>query len=194
MLLYKYDENTKEYLNETMEALVDPITSQKEGRPIVIVPPNFTLAEPLSVGENEVAIFNEEEQIWRKEEDYRGLKGFNSKTKKEVEITELGPLPKNFVLELNETLQDTRMKKIQEIKKAYEDEVRNIVVSQIVKGDLLAVNEEETEKILREIMEKVATVLERRVALIDTVLGTRSKDKIRGLEISLNIDELHEGV
>lgn len=77
MLAYKYDEQTKEYLN-SYELSIDPLESKIQQRTIYCGPAkNSTVVEPLPNKTNKAVIFNEKNKIWEYITDYRGKRAYN---------------------------------------------------------------------------------------------------------------------
>ena len=209
MLLYKYDKNTKEYVGCLGEALIDPLESKLKGKDIIVIPPCCTPRQPKILQENTVNVFNEEIMDWEVVEDYRGLRGFDSKTKQPMMITGIGPLPTNFVKELPKTLQDIRIEKIKEIKRAYSTikeeldskldfrlnlkralEGSEFNVLAVEDGDeVLTLNREEAENILKEIGLRELLLPLRKKDLIREVKKLRSSNKIAEFKIDFNINK-----
>lgn len=215
MFIYEYDENTKEYLGCRGTAFMDPVRSEKEGRPYYAVPPNCTMLEPPELEEYEVAIFSTSKNVWTKARDYRGLKGFNKKTKEEVVITEIGELPDYFCEELPVTLQDLKIKKINEIKEAYtlfiQEPVKfknvfySIPYREVIRGELANIGdldvislELENEEVVVKTKEEAEEILKyldlwnlllplRKVELIAEVKKIKSKSALEGFKIDFDI-------
>ena len=219
MLLYRYDKETKEYIGCLGEAQIDPLESKLKGEDIIVIPPNCTLKEPKILMEGTANRYNEEKGEWEVVADYRGLTGFDSKTKQEITITELGELPENFVEELPKTIQDSKILKIKEIKKVYEDvRKQDIKVDKVIYpysfystlkyaiegiGDLGVVavdnpkNDEDIITFSREEAESLLKYLKiynlllpiRKKKLIGEVKKLRSQAKIESFKIDFNLDK-----
>ena len=70
MKLYLYDGITKEYI-ETIEAYLDPAETALKGEPVYMYPANSTDIKPPLVGDNEIALFENDD--WVITPDYRGF-------------------------------------------------------------------------------------------------------------------------
>lgn len=68
MLVYKYDEETKEYLGEET-ALINPLESELQGKDIYLLPANATFEKP-NLQDGFASVFNGEQ--WENIEDNRG--------------------------------------------------------------------------------------------------------------------------
>lgn len=88
MIYYNFSNETNEYLSNGV-AKLDPIDK------LAMIPANATTIKPPSVGVNEIAVF--ENNSWVIKKDYRGSKGFLSDTREDLEIKNIGDLPFNFV-------------------------------------------------------------------------------------------------
>lgn len=89
MKIYHYSKDSYEFIRES-EARKDPIKSEKQEKDIYLVPAYATKIQPPSVSENEIAIFNETEKIWKTEVDYRGEIFYKKDSAEEVKIEEIG--------------------------------------------------------------------------------------------------------
>ena len=113
MILYTYDEKTKEYTG-TQNAFIDPLETKKQGKNVYLVPANATDKKPLDVKENQAVIFNGTE--WELIADYRG-KTYYIGTEQH-EMKELGDLPKGATFEPVEpekTLDELKSEKLSEL-------------------------------------------------------------------------------
>ena len=94
-LVYLYSEFTQEYLG-TQEADLDPVATEREGKPVIMLPANATLtAPPKKKKENTAWVFKGSK--WVTTPDYRGKLIAN----KDLAIrrhTELGELPDGYVV------------------------------------------------------------------------------------------------
>lgn len=95
MLIYKYDEFTKEFLEEE-EAYLDAAEWQINHKKVYVVPANATKTKPPKTASNEVALFDEEQQIWVKSPDYRGFYAVNE-DKNPCLISTIGALPEGYI-------------------------------------------------------------------------------------------------
>ena len=123
MKLYKYDERTKEYL-WYFKAYEDELETMIQKKPVYVIPPCSTKLEPMKPKEGYVVIFNGTN--WEEIEDNRGLKFFN-KDGEEVEITELGPIPKDYTTEKVLSFKEVKDLKFKEITDLYKEAVEAIV-------------------------------------------------------------------
>lgn len=94
MILYIYDEKTKEFIG-TQNAFIDPLETKKQGKEVYLVPTNATDKKPLEHKKNQTVIFNGSE--WRVVADYRN-KIYYIGTEKH-EMKELGDLPEGATFE-----------------------------------------------------------------------------------------------
>lgn len=67
MQVYKYDEQTKEYIG-TEQALIDPLESESQGKTIYLLPANATFEKP-NLQEGFASVWNDK---WENIEDNRG--------------------------------------------------------------------------------------------------------------------------
>ena len=94
MKIYLYDGITKEYI-ETLDAYLDPAETAIKGEPIYMYPANSTDIEPPVINENEVAVF--EDNKWVIKKDYRGQYQCNEAL--EVSTVEtIGELEEGYVV------------------------------------------------------------------------------------------------
>lgn len=68
---YHYDPETKEYLNQS-NARLDPMETEVQGEDVFLCPKHATHIAPPSLGANQVAVFDEENQEWDTMADFRG--------------------------------------------------------------------------------------------------------------------------
>lgn len=95
MLIYRYDEQTKEFLYEE-EAILDPAELKYNNKKIYLIPANTTKTKPPKMASYEVALFDEVNQIWVKTPDYRGFYAVN-KEMHPVLISAIGALPEGYI-------------------------------------------------------------------------------------------------
>lgn len=95
MLIYKYSEDTKEYL-ESCEAELDAGEWQINHKKVYVVPANATKTKPPKVASNEVALFDTENQVWVKTPDYRGFYAVNEDMHPCL-ISVIGALPVGYI-------------------------------------------------------------------------------------------------
>ena len=116
MQVYKYDEQTKEYIG-TEQALINPLESELQGKTIYLLPANATFEKP-NLQEGFASVWNGEQ--WENIEDNRGKEywldtdafGTPAHTMKE-----LGAFPANAVFTAPEkTLEQVKAAKIAELK------------------------------------------------------------------------------
>ena len=115
MQVYKYDEQTKEYIG-TEQALINPLESELQGKTIYLLPANATFEKP-NLQEGFASVFNGK---WENIEDNRGKEywldtdtfGTPAKTMKD-----LGAFPANAVFTAPaKTLEQLKADKINELK------------------------------------------------------------------------------
>ena len=116
MQVYKYDEQTKEYIG-TEQALINPLESELQGETIYLLPANATFEKP-NLQEGFASVFNGKQ--WKNIEDNRGKEywldtdtfGTPAKTMKE-----LGAFPVDAVFTAPEkTLEQVKAEKINVLK------------------------------------------------------------------------------
>ena len=116
MQVYKYDEQTKEYIG-TEQALIDPLESELQDKEIYLLPANATFEKP-NLQEGFASVWNGEQ--WENIEDNRGKEywldtdtfGTPAKTMKE-----LGAFPANAVFTAPaKTIEQLKQDKINEFK------------------------------------------------------------------------------
>lgn len=117
MLIYSYDENTKEFLT-VQTADIDKKASERLGEFVPLIPANATLLKPPTSGTGKKAVFKAEK--WIIQNDYRGKIAINPETDELEEIDYLGELKEGFVFyddyvktteykEKQESLKQTRL-------------------------------------------------------------------------------------
>lgn len=116
MQVYKYDEQTKEYLGKA-EALLDPLETQLQQKEIYLLPADATFSAP-TLQEGYVSVFKD--GAWENIEDNRGKEYWLPEDKYGAparEMKELGPLPEGAMLTAPErTLEEVKADKIAELK------------------------------------------------------------------------------
>lgn len=98
MNVYKYNEQTKEYIR-TEQAQLDPLETKKQQKNIYLLPANATFTEPPEVQEGYVNVWNGE--AWEQVEDNRGVEYWMPEDKYGApahEMKELGALPEGATL------------------------------------------------------------------------------------------------
>ena len=100
MIIYNYDEITKEYI-DSCNADLDPEETKRQGKNVYLIPANATTQKPPKAKKNEVAIYN---NGWEIVADYRGLYMVNSDMQPS-EVTELGALPEGYAVATEEQAQ-----------------------------------------------------------------------------------------
>ena len=118
-ILYRYDENTKEYIG-SLPACEDPMASMRLGKSVYAILENSTLKEPI-FEEGKVPVFNGED--WELLEDNRGKVVYKKTTGEPLVIQELGGIPKGYAEEKPITLQDLKFEKIDLIKAEFLKEI-----------------------------------------------------------------------
>lgn len=117
MNVYKYDEDTKEYISiET--ALLDPLETKKQQKNVYLLPANATFTAPPAEKEGFARVWTGES--WQEAEDHRGTKywlpgeGYGTPAH---EMKELGPLPEGATTTAPEkTLDELKMDKLAALK------------------------------------------------------------------------------
>lgn len=98
MNVYKYNEETKEYIR-TEQAQLDPLETKKQGKNIYLLPANATFTEPTEAQEGFARVWSGE--VWEQVEDHRGKKYWLESDKYGTparEMQTIGKLPKNAIL------------------------------------------------------------------------------------------------
>ena len=115
MQVYKYDEQTKEYIGEE-QALIDPLESELQGKEIYLLPANATFEKP-NLQNGFASVWNGK---WENIEDNRGKEYWlqdDAYGTPAREMKELGPLPEGATLKAPErTLEEVKAAKIAELK------------------------------------------------------------------------------
>jgi hypothetical protein len=106
MLVYNYDEKTKEFIS-AVEAYLNPEETKVQGREIYLVPANATTEVPNKTGENQVNIF--EVNRWIVKDDFRGQKMVD-KTMIPESVNFIGALPEGYVLITEEQVENIKIK------------------------------------------------------------------------------------
>lgn len=112
MLVYHYNEETKEFLYEE-EASIDPLETGLKGENVYLLPANATFEKPLEKQDYKAVVFNGSE--WEYIEDYRGQTVWKSYYESMV-IEELGAIPDGYSLEQPEMTEEERKALIGELK------------------------------------------------------------------------------
>ena len=209
MKIYKYSENTKEYLGY-MEAYLDPLETAKRGKEVFVIPPYFTTVKPEIPQEGYTMLFNGEN--WKEVEDHRGLTVYNKKTGNEKVLTELGPIPDIYQLEKPVFLEELRISKINEL-----DEVVNLIKREvfevngikssvenwvelpkylpafglfpIVNVNDIMVTKEELEEAIKYFHVKSILLTKKREEILNIINSARSKKKLQEMVINVNMED-----
>lgn len=126
MIVYTYDSITKEYTGESI-ALVDPVKSERLGREVFAFPSYCTEVEIPLCKEGCVLVFDEKNKVWNEVEDHRGIVVFDKRTAKEFLITKLGKIPDTYSFEKPLTLNELRVKKLEELENSYRKALEEII-------------------------------------------------------------------
>lgn len=141
MNIYKYDNDTKEYI-ATETARLDPLETKKQGKNIYLLPANATFTAPPDGREGFSCIWDGES--WQEVEDHRGEKywlpgeGYGTPGH---EVTEVGPLPEGATTTEPEQTEEEKKKAEAENEAAtVKTELREIAIyammNQLSGGDL----------------------------------------------------------
>ena len=208
MRIYKYSKTTKEYLGY-MEAYLDPLESEKQGREIFVIPPYFTTVAPKFPKEDNAVVFNGTD--WEEVEDFRGLKVYDKKTGKEIIITELGPISEIYQKEKPVFLEDLRAEKIKEINLLADSLQREVSVINGIKSsaatwveltknlsafdlfdkvliDEVRVTKEELQEVIKYFYIKSMLISEKKAQLLKGLSSVRSKKKLEEFIPEFNLD------
>ena len=117
MQVYKYDEETKEYIG-TEPALLDPLETEQQGKNVYLLPANATFIPPTEPPDGYVNVWNG--SAWEQVEDNRKQEYWLPEDKYGAparEMKELGALPKGAKLAAPErTLDEVKTDKVQNLK------------------------------------------------------------------------------
>ena len=117
MNVYKYDEETKEYIG-TEPALLDPLETEQQGKNVYLLPANATFIPPTEPPDGYVNVWNG--SAWEQVEDNRKQEYWLPEDKYGAparEMKELGALPKGAKLAAPErTLDEVKTDKVQNLK------------------------------------------------------------------------------
>ena len=208
MILYKYDEETKEYLGY-FEAYTDPLESIKQNKDVYVIPPCSTPLTPPELKEGYALVFNTEKNIWEELEDHRGLICWD-KNGKEVLITDLGSIPEDLLLEKPYTLKETKDEKLEEINSkysaAYADKVKVEGVKVCIDGaveiknklnafeefgnftfDDVVLSKEEAEKIIKFLYIRSILLLNKKKELLNVLENSKSVEEVKGLKVDFTL-------
>ena len=100
MIVYNYDEITKEYLY-SCNADLDPEETKQQGKNVYLIPANSTTEKPPKTKKNEVAVYT---NGWNIEADYRGLYMVNSDMQPS-KVETIGALPEGYAVATEEQVQ-----------------------------------------------------------------------------------------
>ena len=98
MNVYKYNEQTKEYIS-TEQAMLDPLETKKQGKNIYLLPANATFTAPTEPQDGYVNVWNG--TAWEQVEDNRGVEYWLPEDKYGAparKMKELGALPEGATL------------------------------------------------------------------------------------------------
>lgn len=116
MNVYKYNEDTKEYIG-TEQAMLDPLETKAQGKNIYLLPANATFTAPTEPQDGYVNVWNG--TAWEQVEDNRGVEywlpdeGYGTPAH---EMAELGPLPEGATTTAPEkTLDELKADKLAEV-------------------------------------------------------------------------------
>lgn len=100
MIIYNYDEITKEYTGQ-YNADLDPEETKKQGKNVYLIPANATTKKPPKAKEHEAVIYN---NGWEIVADFRGLYMVNSDMQPQ-KVEEIGALPEGYAVATEEQAQ-----------------------------------------------------------------------------------------
>ena len=213
MLIYNYDERTKEYLG-CMEAYLDPLETLNKGESVYVIPPNFTNKGLPKFKKGYAIVLNDGE--WEYVEDHRGLTVYNKKNGKEFVIQELGPIPNIYTSEKPVIFEDLKQEKIKEINLKASEERQKIFIVNKIKcsverfadlniqlasfGDFSVINlvqDDEDVQVTKEELQEAVKVTyiksmlipEKRKELLKEMNSIRSKKKLQEFIPTYDLDE-----
>lgn len=100
MIIYNYDEITKEYTGYC-NADLDPEETKRQGKNVYLIPANATTKKPPKAKEHEAIIYN---NGWKIVADFRGLYMVNSDMQPQ-KVEEIGALPEGYAVATEEQAQ-----------------------------------------------------------------------------------------
>ena len=207
MILYKYDERTKEYLGY-FPAYEDELETLLRKKPVYVIPPCSTEVKPFEPKKGRVVVFNGTD--WEEVEDNRGKQFFNEKGESVV-ITELGPIPEGYTTERILSLKETKDLKLNEINQAYTeamDEVLKVGKMEVKQEsspyiyvtlksfgeDCTKLNFEgevrsrsELEKTYKYLYIRSLLLAQRKSELIEKVRSMKEKAEVKALKVNFNV-------
>lgn len=92
MIIYNYDEFTKEYTGQSIASL-DPAETKAQEKDVYLIPANATTTKPPKIKTNEVVIYD---NGWQIKTDYRGQYIVNEDMQPQ-KVEEIGNLPDGFI-------------------------------------------------------------------------------------------------
>lgn len=101
MIIYNYDETTKEYTGTSFASL-DPEETKQQGKDVYLIPSYATILKPPTPSEQETVIF--ENGGWTIIPDYRNLYMVNYEMQPQV-VDFIGELPEGYVLATEEQVE-----------------------------------------------------------------------------------------
>ena len=189
MQVYKYDEQTKEYIG-TEQALIDPLETELQGKEIYLLPANATFAIPV-LKDGFASVFNGK---WENIEDNRGKEywldtdTFGTPARK---MKELGAFPANAVFTAPaKTLEQLKQDKILEFKSIRDnEEVKPIEY----KGNLFDFDDKARDRINSAIIALSITGQSIEWTTADNVNVLVTADDLRGIvaNVAVRSNELH---
>ena len=218
MIVYKYNETTKEYVGETI-AFIDPLESQAAGHPIYVMPASCTDEEPLHPKEGFVVCFNEGKDVWEYIEDNRGLTVYSKKGKVLV-LSELGPIPDGYSKEKPMSLRELKDEKVLEIKRVYQEayfkkvnigeievsiedsvKIKDTLshtlrafedfenVSVNLGEEVVSLRKEEAESIVKQLYVRSMLLNKNRGELLEELAGIKGKQQVKELEVVFDVEK-----
>ena len=189
MQVYKYDEQTKEYVG-TEQALIDPLETELQGKEIYLLPANATFEKP-NLQDGFASVWNGK---WENFEDNRGKEywldtdtfGTPAKTMKE-----LGAFPANAVFTAPvKALDELKADKINEFKSIRDtEEVKPIAYN----GNLFDFNDKARDRINSAIIALSITGQSIEWTTADNTNVLVTADDLRGIvaAVAMRSNELH---
>lgn len=209
MLLYKYDETTKEYLGY-FEAYIDPLETRIQGKDVYVYPPCTTDKVPPELREGYVSVFNLENNNWEEFEDHRGLVVWN-KDGEEILVDTIGAIPNGLFIERPVSCKELKDEKLLEIREAYskalDEKVKVGEISACIEDAALLRNRveafkdfgnitfedsvltiEEAEEVIKYLYIRSFLLLEKKNSLVKELLSLKSKEKIKEFKVDFSLD------
>ena len=190
MQVYKYDEQTKEYIG-TEQALIDPLETELQGKEIYLLPANATFEKP-SLQDGFASVWNGEQ--WKNIEDNRGKEYWldtDSFGTPAHTMKDLGAFPANAVFTApTKTLEQLKQDKILALKTIRDTEEVNPIA---YNGNLFDYDDKARDRINSAIIALSITGQSIEWTTADNTNVAVTADDLRGViaAVAMRSNELH---